>query len=516
MSQGTLLASFFIDVVTNSKKAEKELSSLANTGKKASNDIHKSFSESFNDNNFNFKKPLVDVFSGITSAITKVLKIGIGTAVGLLATSTTSLIATTKKSVEEFARYQQAEGGALTLFGDDNGKAVIANAKAAFEEAQISTNDYLEQVTSFSASLIQSLDGNREKAVGVADLAVKDMSDNANKMGTNISEIQRAYQGFAKNNYTMLDNLKLGFGGTKKEMERLLETASKLSGKTFEMDNFADMVEAIHIIQKDLKITGTSIDEANNTIEGSLNALKASWTNWLAGIADNSQDHDALTKDLVERAKIFGEQAIPAAKTAILGIANAIKENKGLISEGITSFVVDILPDVMDASGIVVDAIVDGIGMCFTEEERADFLAKGLTNLLIKSFGIGRQVVDNLALISNAALERLFIGLWEGAKAGYWRIEYWLQDMLSAAGTKFYVWVDRVVERIQQTIQKITGLFDFGGSVDYNDSALGGIQNAQARQSRLSQDIHTTVELDGKVVAKSVNGVNKRDRRAKG
>lgn len=192
-----------------------------------------------------------------------------------------------KSALEAVSSMEQNIGGVETLF-KDSAQAVIDSANIAYKTAGMSANEYMSTVTSFSASLLQSLGGDTEKAAQIADMAIIDMSDNANKMGTSMELIQNAYQGFAKQNYTMLDNLKLGYGGTKTEMERLIADANKVKEANGEMadlsiDSFADVTEAIHIIQEEMGITGTTAKEAASTIEGSVNSAKAAWDNFLTG-----------------------------------------------------------------------------------------------------------------------------------------------------------------------------------------------------------------------------------------
>lgn len=194
-----------------------------------------------------------------------------------------------KESLFAGGALQQSLGGVETLFKDSANK-VIANAEQAYKTAGLSANGYMEQVTGFSASLLQSLGGDTVRAADMADMAMRDMSDNANKMGTNMESITNAYQGFAKGNFTMLDNLKLGYGGTKTEMERLLETANELNAQQgiytdYQISSFADIAEAIHVVQDELGITGTTAKEASDTFTGSLSAMKASTENVLANLA---------------------------------------------------------------------------------------------------------------------------------------------------------------------------------------------------------------------------------------
>lgn len=204
---------------------------------------------------------------------------------GVVAAVGTGAAAIVKSSLGVVANMEQQVGGVETLF-KDSAKTVIRNANNAFKTAQLSANDYMSTVTSFSASLLQGLGGDTAKAAEIADMAIIDMADNANKMGTNMQDIQNAYQGFAKQNYTMLDNLKLGYGGTQSEMIRLINDSGILNEKISDLDNvtFDQMIQAIHKVQENLGITGTSAKEASTTIEGSVNSAKAAWENFEAGV----------------------------------------------------------------------------------------------------------------------------------------------------------------------------------------------------------------------------------------
>lgn len=244
-----------------------------------------------------------------------------------------SLVNLGKTALSSVGALEQNAGGVETLFGD-TADAVIAAADRAYQTAGMSANDYMSTVTSFSASLLQSLGGNTEEAAKVADMAIIDMADNANKMGTSMDMIQNAYQGFAKQNYTMLDNLKLGYGGTKTEMERLLADAQKLTGVKYDINNLNDVYQAIHVIQEEMGITGTTAKEASETLEGSMAAAKAAWDNFMNGSGDADQLADAfataadnIVKNLAEIIPRFAE-TLPALAGAIVsqipGLAAAI------------------------------------------------------------------------------------------------------------------------------------------------------------------------------------------------
>lgn len=244
-----------------------------------------------------------------------------------------SLVNLGKTALSSVGALEQNVGGVETLFGD-TADAVIAAADRAYQTAGMSANDYMSTVTSFSASLLQSLGGNTEEAAKVADMAIIDMADNANKMGTSMDMIQNAYQGFAKQNYTMLDNLKLGYGGTKTEMERLLADAQKLTGVKYDINSLNDVYQAIHVIQEEMGITGTTAKEASETLEGSMAAAKAAWDNFMNGSGDADQLADAfataadnIVKNLAEIIPRFAE-TLPALAGAIVsqipGLAAAI------------------------------------------------------------------------------------------------------------------------------------------------------------------------------------------------
>ena len=245
-----------------------------------------------------------------------------------------------KAAMESTAALEQNMGGVETLF-KGSADTVIANAKRAYTTAGMSANQYMETVTSFSASLLQSLGGDTEKAAAVADQAIIDMSDNANKMGTSIDSIQAAYQGFAKQNYTMLDNLKLGYGGTKTEMERLLADASKLSGVKYDISNLNDVYEAIHVIQGELGITGTTAAEASATIEGSMNAAKAAYDNFLNGTITGEEFAATLAT--------AAENVASNLAVIIQNFADQLPGIVAVISERLPGMLATLGPPILDA-----------------------------------------------------------------------------------------------------------------------------------------------------------------------
>ena len=262
-----------------------------------------------------------------------------------------SLVNLGKTALDSVGALEQNVGGVETLFGD-TADAVIAAADRAYQTAGMSANDYMSTVTSFSASLLQSLSGNTEEAAKVADMAIIDMADNANKMGTSMDMIQNAYQGFAKQNYTMLDNLKLGYGGTKTEMERLLADAQKLTGVKYDINNLNDVYQAIHVIQEEMGITGTTAKEASETLEGSMAAAKAAWDNFMNGSSDADQLADAfataadnIVNNLTEIIPRFAE-TLPALAGAAV---SQIPDLAAAIVPAVLSAVQSILEQARDA-----------------------------------------------------------------------------------------------------------------------------------------------------------------------
>lgn len=319
----------------------------------------------------------------VSSAGLKIFTAGVGAAAaGVSALGT--------QSVKSYADYEQLIGGVETLFaktgttyeemyetGVAAGKSleeihaqwldemsavdeVLSNADKAYKTAGLSANDYMEIVTGFAASLKQSCKDEME-AAQIADQAVIDMSDNANKMGTSMESIQNAYQGFAKQNYTMLDNLKLGYGGTKEEMQRLLADAEKLSGIKYDISSLSDVYSAIHVIQTELGITGTTAIEASTTISGSLNSMKASWANLIVGIADENQDFDALVNDFVESAATAAENLLPRIEVVLSGLGMLIVNLAPVIAEKVPQIISDILPDILQAGMDFIAALIQGI-----------------------------------------------------------------------------------------------------------------------------------------------------------
>lgn len=341
-----------------------------------------------------------------------------------------------KKAVESFADYEQLVGGIETLFGaggitkvQDYAKSVgksvsevksefnmlmeaqalaLDNANKAYATAGLSANDYMETVTSFAASLKQSCKDELEAAES-ANQAVIDMSDNANKMGTDMVMIQNAYQGFAKQNYTMLDNLKLGYGGTKEEMQRLLEDAEKLSGIKYDISNLNDVFSAIHVIQEELGITGTTAKEASTTISGSLNMTKAAWSNMLVAMTTDSMDFDTAVNNLVESAAVAAENLLPRIEATLNGMGKLIEALLPVIMARVPAIINDVLPDLIQSGIGMITALVEGIHQNLPQimESGAEILSSLASGIMESGESIGGIAVDILTFLTNALIENL-------------------------------------------------------------------------------------------------------------
>lgn len=294
-----------------------------------------------------------------------------------------------KQALDSYADYEQLVGGVETLF-KDNASTVEKYANNAYKTAGLSANEYMETVTAFSASLLQSLNGDTAKSAEVADMAITDMADNANKMGTSMDMIQNAYQGFAKQNYTMLDNLKLGYGGTKSEMERLLADAQKISGVKYDISNLNDVYQAIHVIQGELGVTGTTAKEASTTIQGSVSAMKSAWSNMLTGIADDNADFDGLVNNLVESIGTAAENIMPRIQIIIDGVIALV----GQLGERI----VEHLPEILETCSNIFTQLIDSIG---TFAPQIGVAAFQIVNALITG------IASNLPTILEAGIELL-------------------------------------------------------------------------------------------------------------
>lgn len=328
------------------------------------------------------------------AAAGKVAVVGVtaaATAVGALGT----------KAVQAYADYEQLVGGVETLFKDSQDE-VMEYANNAYKTAGLSANEYMETVTSFSASLLQSLDGDTSAAAEKANLALTDMSDNANKMGTDMTSIQNAYQGFAKANYTMLDNLKLGYGGTQAEMQRLLEDAEKISGIKYDISSYADIVDAIHVVQTEMGITGTTAKEAASTIQGSFGMVKAAWQNLVTGLADTDQDLGTLVGNFTDSVVIAGDNLIPRIQELLPRIVEAISALMGTVSTQLPAILGSTLPSLIEGASNLVTGLMSALPEILTvlgdiAPTAIGILVPALLELLPEIVQTGIDVIASLA-----------------------------------------------------------------------------------------------------------------------
>lgn len=453
-----------------------------------------------------YEKGLEDA-SGKTSSFASKLKSGLATAakVGTAAIGAASagIAALTKSSIDGYAEYEQLVGGVETLFKQSS-DVVQQYASNAYKTAGMSANEYMNTVTSFSASLLQSLDGDTAAAAEKANLAITDMSDNANKMGTSMEMIQNAYQGFAKQNYTMLDNLKLGYGGTKEEMQRLLDDAEKLSGQKFDLSSYGDIVDAIHVVQTEMGITGTTAKEASTTISGSVDSAKAAWQNLVTGIADGNADVGELTDNFVESVETAAGNILPVVDTVIENLLTVLEEKGPDIINGgarlfgkIAAGAIKSIPTIISSIPDIIDAIVQGF-----KESDLDIIeiGKDIVNGIwegIKSMAswINNKVSDFVGGIVDGVKgvlgihspSRVFAGIGENMALGLgegWDDEY-----------------GRISKNIKSGLDFGTATVDFASSGigSMSKSIAGGIANSDASGDIV---INITQEVGGATVAR--------------
>ena len=367
----------------------------------------------------------------------------VGVAMGAcVAAAAAAAVSLGKAVIEAYGEYEQLVGGVDTLFQESSGK-LQEYAANAYKTAGMSANDYMSTVTSFSASLIQSLGGDTEAAVKYADMAITDMADNANKMGTDIGLIQNAYQGFAKQNYTMLDNLKLGYGGTKEEMERLLADATAISGIEYDISSYADVVDAIHVIQESMGVAGATAAEAEHTIEGSLNSMKAAVANLVVGFGNADADIEQLCNNVVDAFQDVLTNITPVIENIIAALPtalNALLETVGELLPALLETVVDLfsqvlntlltllpelIPVVIEALLTIVNTLIENLPLLVEAAIQivmslVQGIGQALPTLIPAAIQaiitIVQSLIDSLPMILDAALQ-LITGLADGLLA---------------------------------------------------------------------------------------------------
>ena len=438
-----------------------------------------------------------DISSKLGSGLMTAAKVGTTAAIA-------GVTALTTAAVKNYAEYEQLVGGVETLF-KKSADEVQKYADMAYKTAGLSANDYMSTVTSFSASLLQSLGGDTEKAAKYADRAVIDMADNANKMGTSIEMIQNAYQGFAKQNYTMLDNLKLGYGGTKTEMERLLADAEKISGMEFDISSFADVTEAIHIIQENMGIAGTTATEAEETIQGSLLAAKAAFMNFTVGIADENANIEELLNQLVESVVIAGGNIVPRVGEILGNIGTLLIENAPIMLEQginqLTNFLLGLDSKAPDIIAYVGQLVVNMGGA----------LLRSAPRLLGAAADLMFQLLEEIVHAAVDIGENLVKGFWKGIQ----NLAGWVRDKVKG-------FFKGIVDSVKNTldIHSPSGESEWMAEMFAKGFGVGWDKNFPAVKKGIVNDldfgtasVNATASYDGKngkfggngVIGKTVN-----------
>lgn len=431
-------------------------------------------------------KGLKSGFQKIGSVATSALK-GVAVAAGTVVTAFAGIVTASVKARGEL---EQQIGGVQTLFENELGKAsdtVIKNANNAYKTAGMSAIDYMSTATSFSASLLQSLGKDTKKAAEVTDMAIIDMADNANKMGTSMQSIQDAYQGFAKQNYTMLDNLKLGYGGTKTEMERLLKDAQKITGIKYDISNLADVYNAIHVIQGELGITGTTALEASETLQGSFASMKAAWNNFLSGSGDLGQVAGSLT-DVIKNVVRIVNEAIPHIMSSISSAFPELLKLGGEAIGQLINGIITYLPELMKSATQVIEQLAQGIinnlpQMLQTGIQVIAQLIQGIAQMLpelipkaidaIISFVEG--LLDNIDLLIDAGIQ-LIIGLAEGLIEGIPRLIEKIPEIIGKLIVAIIKNIPKLVDAIRKIFSEIVTKV-VRWTIDMNKKAAEGLAN---------------------------------------
>lgn len=402
----------------------------------------------------------LDEASGKTSSFADKLKSGLSTAAKVGGAAITAVAAgvaaLTKASVEQYAEYEQLVGGVDTLFkqASDTVQEYAANA---YKTAGMSANEYMNTVTSFSASLLQGLGGDTEAAAEVANQAITDMSDNANKMGTSMGMIQNAYQGFAKQNYTMLDNLKLGYGGTQAEMARLINDSGVLgdtmevTAETVNQVSFDKIIEAIHVVQTEMGITGTTAAEASSTIEGSLNSMKAAWANLVVGIADDNANMDVLITNFVDSTATALGNLLPRISQAISGAGQLIAQLAPVLGEQVPALIVQVLPSLIDAGVQLILGLTQGIMTALPQ------LAESVPEIVRTIVTALSEGLPQILEMGGQLLDRMVTGIETGLPDMVARLPQIIDNILNFLSQHLPDILDKGVEMLNSLVNGIIG-----------------------------------------------------------
>lgn len=426
---------------------------------------------------------LMDVFSG--TLLGNVVSDGLRTVANGITeigkTAANMAVSIGKASLDSYADYEQLVGGVETLY-KDSAATIEKYAQAAYKNVGLSANDYMDTATSFAASLVSSLSGDTEKAAEMSNTAISDMADNWNKMGSSVQSVQDAYRGFSKQNFTMLDNLKIGYGGTKTEMERLLADADTLNAKQgvytkYSIDSFSDIVQAIHVVQTEMGITGTTAKEAATTIQGSTASMKSAWANLLTGIADPEQNFQSLMDEFVDSVITAGNNIIPRIKeivpTLIDGLSELVTQLapyvSGVIMEleptieeglqalfgGLSSVASELQPIVADVFSFFGDAIISGLTSAI---ESSDF------SFLLDIFNNVKTVIENIANIIDS-FKNNANAAWDAISAKIQEVVAYVQPYVETAMQVIGQVVTQVITDLTPVIQSIGEAFSAAWSL---------------------------------------------------
>lgn len=447
--------------------------------------------------------------SSIGAALRKAGKVA---AAGIAAASA-AVVALGKQSINTYADYEQLVGGVETLFGD-SAKKVISDADQAFKSAGMSANDYMETSIQSAAAMINSLGGDQAKAADLMNMSITDMADNVNKMGTSMEAVQNAYRGFSRGNFTMLDNLALGFAGTKEGMQNLLDKAHELSGVEFNIDSYSDIVEAIHVVQTEMGITGTTAKEAGDTISGSVHAMKSAWKNLLGGLANESADLGKLIDNLIE--SIIGKNGkggvinniLPAVERALNGIAKVVTTAAPKIVPIIVKIILDNLPTIINAGTQVLVALITGIIQALQQ------LIAAIPQILAAIVGAFQE---NWPVLKEAGIQILYV-IGEGILSAVgWLLEKLgqlvaaIKDYLTQKWTEIKedteeLWkrmVNNVTDRIQKFKKKIIDTWEAIKTSVTN--AVENIKNTVTSKAKSIKDTVTNTWNNLKNAVKNAN-----------
>lgn len=435
----------------------------------------------------------------------------IGAAVNGLKNLGAAVLNVGKQAIEAYSQNEQLVGGVQTLFKDSAG-VVQDYANNAYKAAGMSANEYMDTVTSFTASLIQSLGGDTKAAAELGNTAVQDMSDNANKMGTDIGSIQQTYQSLARGNYAMLDNLKLGYGGTKAEMERLMADAEKLTGEHYTIGDFGDTVKAIHAVQTQMGITGTTAKEASTTIEGSMNAMKASWQNLLAGMSDSGANMNGLINNLVDSVNTFASNIMPRIAPLINGMVTTavqlLPQAVNMITNQLLPLITAQIPSIVSGLSQVVQAIVAALPQIMSALTAAlPQIVEALLTLLPQLIDAGMQMLTSLIQGITEALPTLIAMLPTIIQQAASVVLANLPLIIQAGVQLLLALVNGIVEALPQLIQMLPGIVMQITDVLLNNLPLlvtAGIQILIALIQGITQAIPQLVAMLPQIVVKIV------------